>query len=216
MVFECHQRFPNLDFRQRDATDLSCFADESFTAVVIAFNGLDYLSSEGRARCLAECHRVLAGDGIFIFSSHNPRSLLVRHDWNREKVLTMSRAFGRGVPLRFVTVAVTLAAATRAALRSSWGSLRRVRRLLTRTFWLGRGYVLDSAHGGLLTYCSTPRFVGDEVRSAGFQILESLGDEYPRKSGEFMTDWYYYACRKANTTAFQRAEPIQAAAGGQG
>jgi len=216
MVLECRQRFPNLDFRQRDATDLSCFDDASFTAVVIAFNGLDYLSPEGRACCLAECHRVLDEDGILIFSSHNPRSLLVRHDWNRERVLTMSRAFGRGVPLRLVTVAVTLAAATRAVLRSSWASLQRVRRLPTRAFWSGRGYVFDPAHGGLSTYCSVPRLVWDEVRSAGFQMLESLGDEYPRKTGEFMTDWYYYACRKANTTASQPAEAIQAAAGGQG
>src|SRR5262249_11469211 len=76
MVETCRRRFPTLEFRNCDATDMRQFADSAFDAVVFSFNGIDSIrSGEGRARCLAEISRVLTPEGIFIFSSHNARAL---------------------------------------------------------------------------------------------------------------------------------------------
>ena len=61
----------------------------SFHAVVFAYNGLDFLASEGeRVAALREVERVLAPAGLFLFSSHNrlgsilsPRGLRSRELW---------------------------------------------------------------------------------------------------------------------------------------
>src|SRR5258706_3592254 len=74
MIRVCKSRFPHLEFRCADAADLSGFSDSSFDAVVMAYNGIDALSPEGRSGFLQECFRVLRRGGVFIFSAHNPRA----------------------------------------------------------------------------------------------------------------------------------------------
>ncbi len=87
MVQSCRRKFPELEFLVSDASDLSGFSDASFDAIVIAFNGLDCVSPEERRwQCLRECARVLRAGGVLIFSSHNPRSILVRPAWDRERL----------------------------------------------------------------------------------------------------------------------------------
>lgn len=71
MIAAARQRFPAIDFRVGDATDLE-FSDESFDVVLVAFNGLDYLyPKEARLKGLREIWRVLRPDGYLIFSHHN-------------------------------------------------------------------------------------------------------------------------------------------------
>ena len=87
MIHVCRRKFPDLDFVHADASDLSAFEDASFDAIVFSYNGLDcVLPNEKRLRCLRECWRVLRPAGVFVFSSHNPRSILLRADWDRGKV----------------------------------------------------------------------------------------------------------------------------------
>ena len=43
MVLACRSKFPELEFRRMDASDLSYFDAMSFDVVVMAFNGLDAL-----------------------------------------------------------------------------------------------------------------------------------------------------------------------------
>lgn len=55
-----------------DARELP-FENEFFDAVVVAFNGLDYVYPESdRLHAVVEISRVLRPGGVFIFSSHNP------------------------------------------------------------------------------------------------------------------------------------------------
>ncbi|MBS1850859.1 MAG: class I SAM-dependent methyltransferase [Acidobacteria bacterium] len=195
MVQVCREKFPRLRFEEADAADLSRFASGAFDAVVFSFNGLDVLAVEQRQRCLAECRRVLRSGGVFIFSSHNARAVLTRPSWDPERVRAYSRSLvGRKRSFYPWAVAlVTGVKATFSTVRSAGESLvRMARRVPSQSFWRGEGYVLDPAHGGLLTHMWVPAKVIAEVERFQFKCIQVLGDDYPRKSGQFVTGWYYY------------------------
>ena len=203
MVAACQRKFPQLEFLVANATNLALVDDRTFDSVVMAFNGMDYLiPSESRRRCLAETHRVLRKGGVLIFSSHNPRAIFSRPAWNRKKVEEVAeRLAGRRKwllePARLILLCLRVAAAVlRAGMASVLRSLRRVR---SRAFWSGDGYMVDPAHGGLLTHYSAPKRVIGELEQHGFRCLRFAGDDYPRQSRAYVTDWYYYV--------FQKAEP---------
>jgi SAM-dependent methyltransferase len=205
MINTCRRKYPGVEFLEAEASDLSALEACSFDAVVCAFNGLDYvIPDEARALCFKECRRVLKPDGVLLFSSHNPRSILVRPVWNRERVRTASEALGR--PDSFIGKAaffgLNLAAGARAFLRAAWGSAHRiVARVPSRAFWRGEGYLFDSAHGGLTTHCWVPAQVVAEIQEQQFRLLKVLGDDYPQASHEYVTDWYYYVFSRSNPAA---------------
>jgi hypothetical protein len=69
-----------------------------------------------------------------------------------------------------------------------------------RAFWRGDGYMIDPAHGGLLTHYGVPGRVITELQQHGFQLLRYTGDDYPRHSRPYVTDWYYYVFQRAETS----------------
>lgn len=71
MSEHCRSRFPGVDFRCGDASDLAPFADGSFDVVVFSFNGIDHAPPARRLKILGEIRRVLRPRGLFIFSAHN-------------------------------------------------------------------------------------------------------------------------------------------------
>lgn len=204
MIHLCRAKFPQLEFRAADVSDLSEFPDGSFDSIVFAFNGLDcLLPAERRRQCLRECERVLRGGGVFIFSSHNPRSIVVRPGWNPKRL----RAFARrlvprpGILLSVVVGALTVAKSVQALARAITGSAGRiVRRLPTAAFWRGEGCVIESTHGGLMTHCGTPARAIAETSMFGFRFETLLGDDHPRRSHELVTDWYYYVFSKTGSS----------------
>ncbi len=201
MVKNCRARFPELEFAVADASDLSAFADGSFNVVVMAFNAADYVvPAERRWQCFRECRRVLQPGGVFIFSSHNPRAVVVRAAWDREKV----RRFAEGLIPRssiFFPLAIFMGNSLKAAhafMRAALSSLTRVVGRITKSaFWRGEGHLIDPVHGGLLTHCWVPRRVAAELSTMGFQLIGTMGDDYPRRSWMFTTDWYYYVFARA-------------------
>ena len=205
MIRVCREKFPQWKFFVTDASDLSVFADDSFDAIVIAFNGLDYvLPDERRWQCLKECRRVLRAGGIILFSSHNPHAILVRPAWDHERVCAFARKLvgEEGSFFRAVVCVLTVAKALQALFRAGATSLVRIFRRVTRSaFWRGEGYFFDSSHGGLTTHCWVPTRVLAELHQFGFQFVALLGDDYPATSWTFVTDWYYYVFSKANGSA---------------
>jgi SAM-dependent methyltransferase len=176
MVEACRARYPQLEFRCGDATDLSQFQDGLFDAVVFSFNGIDYIrDDEGRAKCLSEVARVLKPGGVFVASSHNARVIGV---WPQ-----LQTARGARIPWRII---YSLYASTRLAARS----------LSHAAFWYGSGYVLDPLHGGLATYTSTPRTFTPQIEAASLEVVDIVGGRYPEVQALSLTPWHYYACRK--------------------
>jgi SAM-dependent methyltransferase len=202
MVAACRRKFPQLEFLVADATNLAMLADQIFDSVVMAFNGMDYLvPNESRRRCLEEISRVLKKDGLLIFSSHNPRAILCRPAWNREKIEGLAHQFAGDrkwllEPGRVLLVGLRAAVAL---VRSTAKSvLRFFRRVPRHAFWSGDGYMVDPAHGGLLTHYAVPVRVVAELEEQGFRLVRFTGDDFPWRSGLYVTDWYYYVFQKAS------------------
>jgi SAM-dependent methyltransferase len=210
MIAACRKKFPQLEFDVANAADLSRFASSSFNAVVMAFNGMDYvIPDESRFRALREIGRVLKPEGILIFSSHSPQSIWVRPSWNPQRVRVVAERIVRQnsvlfQPLLLSMTAVRLILAGAQALLRSLG--RAARRLPTRAFWQGQGSLIDSAHGGLKTHLATPEKVTRELGGFGFRLLRVLGDDYPQVSRRYVTDWYYYVFSTTGTTTEAKIE----------
>jgi SAM-dependent methyltransferase len=204
MIAACRKKFPHLEFEVGDAADLTRFSSSSFDAVVMAFNGMDYvIPDEMRFRALREIRRLLKPEGILIFSSHNPRSIWVRASWNPQRVRAAAKrvAGEDSVLLQPLLWSLTAVRVILAGLQAMAQSLvRAARRLPTRAFWQGQGYLVDPAHGGLRTHLAVPEKVAHELEGLGFHLLRVLGDDYPRVSRRYVTDWYYYVFLRSGAT----------------
>lgn len=176
MVEVCRKRFPELEFRHCDATDMAQFADGEFDAVVFSFNGIDVIrSDEARARCLSETARVLKPGGMFIFSSHNARILGV---WP-----LLANARGHQIAWRIV----------RSIFKSASLAARNFGR---EAYAKGEGFIHDPVHGGMDHYVSTPVTMGPQLDAVGLDVVEIVGGHFPEVSAPYLTPWYYYAARK--------------------
>jgi ubiquinone/menaquinone biosynthesis C-methylase UbiE len=201
MIEACQAKFPNLEFKVADAADLSAFRDESFDAVVFAFNGIDFvLPGKARRACLEHIYRILKAQGVLIFSSHNPRAVLVWRGWNRDRLQGIAREFSGRSALLYAGMFAGLKSVRFAVAvgQSAWSSLLRLfRRVPSQTFWRGEGNLADTAHGGLLTHYWTPERAIDELTSLHFRIERIVGNEYPQAHREYAADWYYYVFAKS-------------------
>lgn len=177
MVVRCGEKFPTTSFLEMDASEMSAFRDYSFDAVIFSFNGIGCLpTDEAREKCLRECARVLRPAGVFILSSHNARYLFVYPILSEvsgvKKIWRLTYAMAQT-------------------------SLNLFPRVMSRAFWNGSGYVFDPlAHGGIVTYVSTPDRFAAELGQAGFKVACVVGAHYPSMAPVFATPWYYYACMK--------------------
>ena len=170
MVEAAQRLHPGVDIRVGDAADLSFVADHSIDVVVFSYNGIDYLDDEARHRALDEVVRVLVPSGTYVFSTHNPRAVLI------------PAPEAGPLPKR-------LAAATLMSGR------RMVRMVPSAAFRSGEGWILDPVRGGLRTHMATPDRVRAELAGHGLEVLEVRNGDLPRPPRTYRTPWWYYAAR---------------------
>lgn len=197
MVRICRRKYPQWEYSEASATDLSGLQSESFDVVVLSYNVLDDLiPDESRWRWLQECHRVLREDRILIVSSHNPRAVLVRTDQETAELrppAPSSRVFGR-IETAFHNVlkrSIKVFTSARASLR------RRFSYGTKSPFWRGEGYIIDAEN--LMIHSWTPKKAIAELARFDFRFITLQGGDCPRKSYSLITGWYYYVFRKLTT-----------------
>ena len=83
MITACRKIFPKIAFEVADASDLAVFAEASFDFVLFSFNGIDCMQAGGRAKALAELHRLVRPGGMLAFSSHNLQFLPHSRSWRQ-------------------------------------------------------------------------------------------------------------------------------------
>ncbi|CAM3665003.1 class I SAM-dependent methyltransferase [Nocardioides zeicaulis] len=176
LVGACRARHPGVDVSVGDARDLSRFGDASFDLVLFSFNGIDYVSDEGRRRVLAEVRRVLVPGGTFVFSSHN-----------RDYALLGKLPWQTGRP-------------GRAMLKQSAHALlhTRRRRRMRRREVVGPDHVLvnDNAHDwSLLTYYVSPPDQVAQLRDAGFTVVECFDQWGEPGERDERSVWRHYLAR---------------------
>lgn len=73
------------DVLELNALDMSCFADDSFDAVLCMGAFYHLKSAEERQRCVAECLRVLKDGGIFALAYINRNPCVLYQFWQQPK-----------------------------------------------------------------------------------------------------------------------------------
>jgi SAM-dependent methyltransferase len=177
-----------------DVRDMSRFADEAFDFVMFSFNGLDYVSHEGRLKSLAEINRVLRRDGLFVFSSHN-----------------RNRPNGRPRP-RLLIDGEAIAA-------GRWLKSKLKTALLSPRHWLMRRYEVetseyaivndDGLHYSLLTYYITLRKQIEQLESLQFTIegIYNVAGRYAEDDDQ--SPWLYYVASKRSETSSTDRAPMR-------
>lgn len=176
LVEACRERFPGADVSLGDARDLSRFPDGSFDVVLFSFNGIDYVSQQGRLRVLSEVRRVLAAGGTWMFSTHN-------RDYAR---------VGR-LPWQDARPGRTMLEQSARAVRHT-----RRRRAMRQREIVGSDHVLlnDDAHDwSLLTYYVSGPDQLRQLHGAGFAEAEGF-DQWGRPStADSRSVWRHYLAR---------------------
>jgi ubiquinone/menaquinone biosynthesis C-methylase UbiE len=175
MIDACLRRYPTLDFRVEDATELKSFLDASFDVVVFTFNGISAIpTDEGRARCFKEVFRILRPNGIFIFSVGNSEFLAF-----------LPSFYGASVLQKAWRVLLSIAKTASLVFRT----------LTSGVFYSKRGYLFLPLDGGVYLYAATQGIVDSECASAGFKTSDVV--EYNMvKLPRFFVGSYCYVVSK--------------------
>jgi SAM-dependent methyltransferase len=177
MVAACRVKYPDYEFAQADATDLSFLSDASFDVAFFSFNGIDCIpTDEGRIACLREMRRLIRPDGFAIISSHNARVLGV---YPQLGGVGLSRKLWR--LLRSVGVSARLSS----------------RMLRSSAYRQGSGFITDPVHGGLYIHVSTPQSIARDAAAAGLEVIETVQGHHPRRLPEFLNPWTTFVMRPA-------------------
>ena len=180
--------FPETDLRQLDMRETpQAFAGQRFDAILISFNGIDYISWEDRNTLLAALREMLSPHGVLAFSTHDLDAV------------NENRGFR-----------------IRADLRPNWRELRSnpltgAKKLAKLPFWMARAlpnylkhrslekifdgfaYVNDSGENyGLLTcYVSTARQIA-VLEAAGYRNVAMM---QPWQTSE-QAAFNYFVCTR--------------------
>ena len=188
MVLACRRQNADTCIEHMDARDLSGFAGQQFALAVFSFNGIDAIDYADRRSVLREVHRVLQGDGRFLFSAHN------RHGPGHGEVPRLTLEFSWN-PLKLGWRTLKLAR----SLAPSWRNHRRNRAMgETHAEWAIKNC---AAHdfGIVVMYTSMTEQVR-QLQDTGFKVEQVFSSETGRpvydEEGARSACWLHYVARK--------------------
>jgi SAM-dependent methyltransferase len=174
-----------ISFRTADARTMVDELDGPFDLVLFSFNGIDNVGHDDRLVILDQVRRLVAADGLFVFSSHSLNALPL--EWAMPPFLRRSPV-------------VSLYGQAKAVRHRA--RLRRVNAQVDVDAARARGWdrINDGDHGfEVLYYYVLPAEMERQLAGAGF-ALEAIYDHGGRSvtTDEPGRDpWLYYYCRPA-------------------
>jgi SAM-dependent methyltransferase len=187
MIEACRQEFPDCRLEVADASDLDHLDSGSFDFILFSFNGIDYLSTEGRDRALRGFSRLLKAGGILAFSSHNTRF----------------------IPALYRRFRPTIGGGLRATLGRVKGYMHFLRKNGLRAATPAADYrvIFEGNHGfAAPTLYVRPEHQVEMLRRIGFAdvtVFDSVtGRETPPMSPSqpVISPWVYYLCHKISVS----------------
>jgi SAM-dependent methyltransferase len=169
MVRVTQAAFPQAELRQLDMREVpKVYAGQQFDAILISFNGIDYISWEDRCALLKALPSLLAPNGVFVFSVHDlanadaQRGFHLRPDF-RETLRTVYK------PRSLMRLAIRMPP----WFLRAWGN--RVRNRHLEKDFDGYSYLNDSGEdfGLLTTYVSMAKQT-EVLKSCGYTKIQIL------------------------------------------
>jgi SAM-dependent methyltransferase len=193
MVEYCRRRFPGVDVRVGDLSDLRATVPGPFDAIVLADNVLDVFDDAQRRTVLDHLHDLLAPDGLLVFSSHNLDS------WDHPSATGPARTWARLMEMLRKASRRDVGWLVRAVLRfpSRRSNRRRLEPLQYREG--DHAVVNDAAHDyGLLHYYIGRAGQERQLAEHGYRLIETLefsGPTVPAGHAGREGSLYYVAAR---------------------
>jgi SAM-dependent methyltransferase len=168
MIAAAKANFPQADLRCGDMRAVpQSFRDRRFDAVLISYNGIDYIPWPDRHKLLVELRRLLRSEGVLVFSSHDLAMLDAERGFKIRSDLHLEGQLFRKQPAEYFARLLKLPI----WLLSAWRKHRRLRS--SERIFAGYAYVNDSGEnfGLLTTYVSTALQV-QVLRDAGYADIQ--------------------------------------------
>jgi SAM-dependent methyltransferase len=170
MVDLAKNKYPQAEIIQLDMRETAQrLAGRSFDAILISYNGIDYISWEERNELLVALRTLLNSGGVLAFSTHNlavmkgARRFEVRSDL-RPDISALLQS-----PTRFMINAAKLPL----WMAKAWPNYRRNRQY--EKSYGGYAYINDSGENyGLLTLYVEQQLQIQSLKDSGFPIVEVL------------------------------------------
>ncbi len=164
MIAAAKASFPHADLRCGDMRTVPRdFQGRKFDAILISFNGIDYIPWEDRNQLLAELRALLRPEGVLVFSSHDFAMLDAERGFKIRPDLKVDSQLLRTRPAQFFTRLLKLPIWWVLA----WRKHRRLRG--SERIYAGYAYVNDSGENfGLLTTYVSTELQAQILRDAGY------------------------------------------------
>lgn len=189
MIEQARRAYPDTDLRVMDMRELpAALRGYRFDAILVSFNGIDYISWEKREQLLGELRSLLGEDGVLVFSTHDLDRAATNARFRLRKDLHLSLREIMTMPRRVVRFCVR-------GLPWLWRAARnRIRNRRLQAAFQGYAIVNDDGddYGLLTVYVSRERQL-QQLVDTGWQPLEVI----PAGSGDEPEYMHYFVARCA-------------------
>ena len=170
MVAETRARFPKADIRQMDMRDTpKNFVGRTFDAILISFNGIDYIAYAERNSLLASLRGLLNPGGVLAFSTHDRLAAALERGFRIRPDLRPQMRLLRSAPAEWFSRVIKTPVWTLKAWPRYWRNRRFEQQ------FDDYAYVNDIGenYGLITTYVATQAQV-ETLRSCGYRDIEVL------------------------------------------